>query len=402
MSDGSAAVARPHPFPPPLGGGGNGRGIGPITQRLSQLYGARGWTVLAAFAALVFIVVPVLRLAVPEGSFLHLSDYHVLLLGKIMCYAMVALALDLIWGYAGILSLGHGLFFALGGYAMGMYLMRAIGNEGQYRSFLPDFMVFLDWKEFPWYWAGSEYFSLAVLKVILVPGLLAFVFGWFAFRSRIKGVYFSIITQALTFAFMLLFFRNDTGFGGNNGFTDFKRILGFALAQPETKVTVFAVTGLFLILMLLLCRYIVTSKFGRVLAAIRDAESRIMFSGYNTRDYKLFVWTLSAVLCGIAGALYVPQVGIINPSEMSPANSIEIAIWVAVGGRGSLVGGLVGAGIVNGAKSWLTVAWPDLWLYFLGALFIIVTLFLPKGVVGSIRWRRRRSPAAAAPRGEAR
>ena len=231
------------------------------------------------------------------------------MIGKIMCYAMVALAMDLIWGYAGILSLGHGLFFALGGYSMGMYLMREIGNEGQYRSFLPDYMVFLDWKEFPWYWAGTEYFSLALLKILLVPGLLAFVFGWFAFRSRIKGVYFSIITQALTFAFMLLFFRNDTGFGGNNGFTDFKRILGFSLAHPGTRVTLFAITGLFLILTLLLCRYIVTSKFGRVLAAIRDAESRTMFSGYNTRDYKLFVWTLSAVLCGIAGALYVPAGG---------------------------------------------------------------------------------------------
>ena len=356
--------------------------MGPMTSRFTQLYGARGWTVLAVFAALIFIVVPVLRLIVPPGHMLHLSDYYVLLFGKIMCYAMVALAMDLIWGYAGILSLGHGLFFALGGYAMGMYLMRAIGAEGQYRSHLPDYMVFLDWKEFPWYWAGSEYFGIAVLKVLLVPGVLAFVFGWFAFRSRIKGVYFSIITQALTFAFMLLFFRNDTGFGGNNGFTDFKRILGYSLAQPETKVTLFAVTGLFLIATLLLCRYVVTSKLGRVLAAIRDAESRTMFSGYNTRDYKLFVWTLSAVLCGIAGALYVPQVGIINPSEMSPANSIEIAIWVAVGGRGTLVGAILGAGIVNGAKSWFTVAWPEYWLFFLGALFVIVTLFLPKGIIG--------------------
>jgi urea transport system permease protein len=366
--------------------------MGPLTSRLTQLYGARGWTVLGAFAALVFIVVPTLRLLVPSESVLHLSDYYVLLFGKIMCYMMVALAMDLIWGYAGILSLGHGLFFALGGYGMGMYLMREIGNEGQYRSFLPDFMVFLDWKEFPWYWAGTEYFWLAALKIVLVPGLLAYVFGWFAFRSRIKGVYFAIITQALTFAFMLLFFRNDTGFGGNNGFTDFKRILGFSLHDPGTKVTLFAVTGLFLMLTLLLCRYIVTSKFGRVLAAIRDAESRTMFSGYNTRDYKLFVWTLSAVLCGIAGALYVPQVGIINPSEMSPANSIEIAIWVAVGGRGTLVGALLGAALVNGAKSYFTVAWPEFWLYFLGALFVLVTLFLPKGVMGLIEARKERGP----------
>jgi urea transport system permease protein len=353
-----------------------------------KLYNPRGWLWLALFAAVIFIAIPLLRLVVSPDNALHVSDYYVLLIGKIMCYAMVALALDLIWGFAGILSLGHGLFFALGGYSMGMYLMREIGNEGQYRSFLPDYMVFLDWKEFPWYWAGTEYFMLALLKILIVPGLLAFVFGWFAFRSRIKGVYFSIITQALTFAFMLLFFRNDTGFGGNNGFTDFKRILGFSLAHPGTRVSVFVVTGIFLILTLLACRYIVTSKFGRVLAAIRDAESRTMFSGYNTRDYKLFVWTLSAVLCGIAGALYVPQVGIINPSEMSPANSIEIAIWVAVGGRGTLAGALVGAGIVNGAKSYFTVAWPDLWLYFLGALFVIVTLFLPQGVMG---WHRSES-----------
>jgi urea transport system permease protein len=352
---------------------------------IAKLYDRRAWLWLAVFAAIIFLVIPLLRLVVPPASPLHVSDYYVLLIGKIMCYAMVALALDLIWGYAGILSLGHGLFFALGGYAMGMYLMREIGSEGQYRSHLPDFMVFLDWKELPWYWLGTEYFLLALLKILVVPALLAFVFGWFAFRSRIKGVYFSIITQALTFAFMLLFFRNDTGFGGNNGFTDFKRIIGFSLAHPGTRVSVLMATGVFLLLTLLLCRYIVTSKFGRVLAAIRDAESRTMFSGYNTRDYKLFVWTLSAVICGIAGALYVPQVGIINPSEMSPANSIEIAIWVAVGGRGTLVGALVGAGIVNGAKSYFTVAWPDLWLYFLGALFVLVTLFLPRGVMG---WRR--------------
>ncbi len=356
-----------------------------LVYAIAKLYDRRAWLWLAAFATTILIAIPLLRLVVPPTSALHVSDYYVLLIGKIMCYAMVALALDLIWGFAGILSLGHGLFFALGGYAMGMYLMREIGNEGQYRSFLPDYMVFLDWKEFPWYWAGSEYFLLALVKILLLPALLAFIFGWFAFRSRIKGVYFSIITQALTFAFMLLFFRNDTGFGGNNGFTDFKRILGFSLAQPATRVSVFMVTGVLLIVTLLLCRYIVTSKFGRVLAAIRDAESRTMFSGYNTRDYKLFVWTFSAVLCGIAGALYVPQVGIINPSEMSPASSIEIAIWVAVGGRGTLVGALVGAGIVNGAKSYFTVAWPDLWLYFLGALFVLVTLFLPQGVMG---WRR--------------
>ena len=351
----------------------------------NSFYSRPAWFGLGIFSAVVLIVIPLLRLLLPAENPLHLSDYYLLMIGKIMCYAIVALAMDLIWGYAGILSLGHGLFFALGGYSMGMYLMCEIGAEGQYRSNLPDFMVFLDWKEFPWYWAGSEYFTLALLKILLVPGLLAFVFGWFAFRSRIKGVYFSIITQALTFAFMLLFFRNDTGFGGNNGFTDFKRIMGFSLAHPGTRVTLFAVTGLVLILTLLLCRYIVTSKFGRVLAAIRDAESRTMFSGYNTRDYKLFAWTLSALLCGLAGALYVPQVGIINPSEMSPANSIEIAIWVAVGGRGTLAGAILGAAIVNGAKSYFTVAWPEFWLYFLGALFVVVTVYLPNGVIGLAR-----------------
>ncbi|MDQ3196573.1 MAG: urea ABC transporter permease subunit UrtC, partial [Pseudomonadota bacterium] len=316
--------------------------------------------------------------------------YAVTLLGKFICYAMVAVAMDLIWGYTGILSLGQTLFFALGGYAFGMYLMRSIGREGVYQSDLPDFMVFLDWKEYPWYWYGTDHFWFAALLVVLVPGVLAFVFGYFAFRSRIKGVYFSIITQALTFAFMLLFFRNNTGFGGNNGFTDFKRILGFAIATPETRMALFAATGFALIATLLLARAIVTSKFGRVLTAIRDAESRVMFSGYDPLHYKLFIWTLSAVICGIAGALYVPQVGIINPSEMSPANSIEIAMWVAVGGRGTLVGALLGAGLVNGAKSWFTVAFPEYWLFFLGALFVVVTLFMPRGVIGLLSARTRR------------
>jgi len=339
--------------------------------------------------------VPVLNLAVPEGHPLYMSTFLVTLSGKIMCYAIVALAMDLIWGFAGILSLGHGLFFALGGYAMGMYLMRQIGRQGQYQSELPDFMVFLDWKELPWHWWMSDQFWWAMLLVVAVPGLLAFGFGYLAFRSRIKGVYFSIITQALTFATMLLFFRNETGFGGNNGFTDFKRLLGFDVTAPETRVVLFAVTGAALLAALLLGRWLVTSKFGRVLAAIRDAETRIMFCGYNTLHYKLFIWTLSAVLCGIAGALYVPQVGIINPSEMSPANSIEIAIWVAVGGRGTLVGAIAGAGIVNAAKSIFTVAFPEYWLYFLGLLFILVTLFLPNGVVGLLRSKSRSAESAA-------
>lgn len=348
----------------------------------SRLFGPKAWAALAAFAAATLILVPIFNLAVPEGHALHLSTYWVTLIGKIMCYAIVALAMDLVWGYTGILSLGHGLFFALGGYGMGMYLMRSIGNEGNYQSALPDFMVFLDWKELPWYWVGTEHFLWALLLVVLLPGLLAFVFGYFAFRSRIKGVYFSIITQALTFAAMLLFFRNETGFGGNNGFTDFKRILGFPIAAAETRVALFAATALLLIGCLLLARYIVTSKLGRVLAAIRDAESRVMFSGYNPLPYKLFIWTLSAVICGLAGALFVPQVGIINPGEMSPANSIEIAIWTAVGGRATLIGPLIGAGLINGMKTWFTVAFPEYWLYFLGLIFIFVTLYLPRGVMG--------------------
>lgn len=359
----------------------------PASRRLG-LYSGRGWIALALLASIPLLVFPISNLLLPYDHPLHISGFTVNLVGKIMCYAMVALAMDLIWGYTGILSLGHGLFFALGGYAMGMYLMRSIGRDGVYQSDLPDFMVFLDWKELPWYWSFTEHFWYSAMLAVLVPGVLAFVFGYFAFRSRIKGVYFSIITQALTFAFMLLFFRNDTGFGGNNGFTDFKRILGFPIATPETRMALFMITAGFLVLTLLLARYLVTSKLGRVLVAIRDAESRVMFSGYDPIPYKLFVWTVSAVICGIAGALYVPQVGIINPTEMSPANSIEIAIWVAVGGRGTLTGALVGAGLVNGLKSWFTVAFPEYWLFVLGLLFIVVTLFLPQGVVGLFRrWR---------------
>jgi urea transport system permease protein len=355
-----------------------------------RLYGARAWTAIAVAAVALFAVFPVLNLAVPPGNPFHVSAFGVTLGGKIMCYMIVAVAMDLVWGYAGILSLGHGLFFALGGYGMGMYLMRQIGREGVYKSDLPDFMVFLDWKALPWQWWNSDSFLWAMLLVVAVPGLIAFVFGYFAFRSRVKGVYFSIITQALTFAAMLLFFRNDTGFGGNNGFTDFKRILGAPIATPGTRMALFAATGAMLIATLLVARWLVTSKFGRVLAAIRDAESRALFCGYDTLWYKLFVWTLSAVLCGIAGALYVPQVGIINPSEMSPANSIEIAIWAAVGGRGTLVGPILGAGLVNGAKSVFTNAFPEYWLYLLGALFIGVTLFLPNGIVG---WLKGSSPS---------
>ncbi|MEF8769216.1 MAG: urea ABC transporter permease subunit UrtC [Candidatus Accumulibacter contiguus] len=334
------------------------------------------------FAAFALLAVPIMHLALPPENPLHLSTYFITLIGKILCYAIVAVAMDLIWGYGGILSLGHGLFFALGGYAFGMYLMRQIGRDGSYQSDLPDFMVFLDWKELPWFWVGSDSFLWVALLVLVVPALIAFVFGYFAFRSRIKGVYFSIITQALTYAAMLLFFRNETGFGGNNGFTDFKRILGYSITAPETRVVLFALSALALLGTLLLARTLVTSKYGRILTAIRDAESRVMFIGYNPLWYKLFVWTLSAVLCAVAGALYVPQVGIINPSEMSVANSIEIAIWVAVGGRGTLIGPVIGAFIVNLAKSWFTVSFPEYWLFFLGTLFIVATLYLPQGVVG--------------------
>lgn len=349
------------------------------------LLGAKGWTGVLAALVVIVVLVPLLNLAVPADHPLHLSDYYVSLAGKIMCYAICALAMDLIWGYTGILSLGHGLFFALGGYAMGMYLMRQIGRDGNYQSDLPDFMVFLDWKTLPWHWAFSDSFVAQLLLVLLVPGLLAFVFGFFAFRSRIKGVYFSIITQAMTYAAMLLFFRNETGFGGNNGFTDFKRILGIPMATQGMRVTLFVLTGCVLVGFYLMARFIVRSKYGRVLQAIRDAESRVMFSGYDPIVYKLSIWTLSAVMCGVAGALYVPQVGIINPSEMSPAASIEIAIWAAVGGRATLIGPIVGAFAVNGAKSWFTQAFPEFWLYFLGALFIAVTLFLPQGLVGLFR-----------------
>ncbi|NML43557.1 urea ABC transporter permease subunit UrtC [Ramlibacter sp. G-1-2-2] len=341
-----------------------------------------GWTAFLLALVAVCALAPVLNLVVPASSAFHMSDYAVALVGKIMCYAICALAMDLIWGYTGILSLGHGLFFALGGYAMGMYLMRQIGRDGNYHSDLPDFMVFLDWKTLPWHWSLSGSFLATCLLIVAVPAVVAFVFGYFAFRSRIKGVYFSIITQALTFAAMLLFFRNETGFGGNNGFTDFKRIAGIAIATPQMRMFLFVLTGCTLLGFFLLARFLVASKFGRVLQAIRDAESRVMFSGYNPIGFKLAIWTLSAVMCGVAGALYVPQVGIINPGEMSPANSIEIAIWAAVGGRATLVGPIVGAFIVNGAKSWLTVTAPEFWLYFLGALFIAVTLFLPDGVVG--------------------
>lgn len=334
---------------------------------------------LGGAVVIALLMMPFLAL-LPATHPLAVSTWTLTLVGKILCYAVVAVALDLVWGYAGMLSLGHGLFFALGGYAMGMYLMRQAAGDG-----LPAFMSFLSWDELPWFWWGTQYFACAMLLVMLVPGLLALVFGWFAFRSKIKGVYFSIMTQALTYAGMLLFFRNETGFGGNNGFTGFSTILGFSVTATGTRAALFLATVLLLLVTLAIGFALARSKFGRILTAVRDAENRLMFCGYDPRGFKLLVWTLSAVLCGLAGALYVPQVGIINPGEMSPTNSIEAAIWVALGGRGTLVGPVLGAAIVNGAKSLFTVAMPEYWQLFLGLIFIVVTLFLPRGVMGLLR-----------------
>ncbi len=327
-----------------------------------------------------------------------MPNYAVGLIGKYLCFAILALAIDLVWGFAGILSLGHAAFFALGGYAMGMYLMRQIGTRGVYGNpELPDFMVFLGWKELPWYWYGFDWFGFALLMVVLVPGVLALVFGWLTFRSRVTGVYLSIITQALTYALMLAFFRNDMGFGGNNGLTDFKDILGFPVQADATRVALLCISAVVLAALYLVSRFVIASRFGKVLIAVRDAEARTRFLGYRPESYKLFVFVLSAVMAGIGGALYVPQVGIINPSEFSPVNSIEAVIWVAVGGRGTLVGAILGAGLVNFGKTWFTGALPELWLFALGALFIVVTLFLPRGLMGLLAPRLRPAPAEPEP-----
>jgi len=352
-----------------------------------------GMTVLVLLLAMA-VAVPYANLVLPPESPWHLSTYWVALIGKFLTFALLALAIDLIWGYAGILSLGHGAFFGLGGYAMGMYLTRQIGDRGVYGNpELPDFMVFLSYESLPWYWWGFDMFWFAMLMVVLVPGLLALVFGWLAFRSRVTGVYFAIITQALVFALMLAFFRNEMGFGGNNGLTDFKDILGFPVQARETRVALFVVSALTLILAYIASRFIVTSRFGRVLIAVRDAESRARFSGYRVEHYKVWLFVFSAMLAGIAGALYVPQVGIINPGEFAPLRSIEAVLWVAVGGRGSLFGAIIGAFAVNGAKTWFTTAYPEVWLFALGALFVLVTLFLPRGLVGIFRRRRREGDA---------
>ena len=344
-----------------------------------------GGQVLLAVMLGAAVLVPVFNLIVPEGSAFHIPNYIVTLAGKYLAFALLALSVDLIWGYAGILSLGHGAFFALGGYVMGMYLMRQIGERGVYGNpDLPDFMVFLNWQELPWFWYGFDSFPFAMLMVVVVPGFLALVFGWFAFRSRVTGVYLSIITQALTYALLLAFFRNDMGFGGNNGLTDFKEILGFDIQSNGTRATLFSLSALAVAGGYVVCKLIVASRLGRVLIGIRDSESRARFLGYRVEYYKLFVFVVSAMLAGIAGALYVPQVGIINPSEFAPAASIEIVIWVAIGGRGSLYGAVLGALLVNYAKSYLTGALPEIWLFALGGLFIFVTIFLPKGIVGTL------------------
>ncbi len=348
----------------------------------------RAGLVLLAVLAVIGIGVPVLNLWVPPDHPLHLTAYTVTVLGKYLCYALLAVAIDLVWGYMGILSLGHAAFFALGGYCFGMYLMRQIGTRGVYGDpVLPDFMVFLNWQELPWYWHGFDMFWFAALMALVVPGLLAFVFGWFAFRSRVSGVYLSIITQALTYALMLAFFRNEMGFGGNNGLTDFKDVLGYSIHANETRIVLFILSVLALAGGYLLCRWLVSTRLGRVMVAIRDSEDRARFLGYRVEQVKTLIFTLSAILAGVAGALYVPQVGIINPGEFAPLNSIEAVIWVAVGGRGTLVGAVAGAVLVNYAKTWLTGALPEIWLFALGGLFVAVTLLLPRGLIGLIRRR---------------
>ena len=349
-----------------------------------------------ATLALVFgfaVLLAVLNLGTPVSSAIHVPTYVIALAGKYLCFAMLALAVDLVWGFAGILSLGHAAFFALGGYAMGMYLMRQIGTRGVYGNpILPDFMVFLGWHELPWYWYGFNWFGFAALMVLVVPGVLALVFGYLAFRSRVTGVYLSIITQALTYALLLAFFRNDMGFGGNNGLTDFKDLLGFPVQSEATRCGLLVITAVFLCAAYLLARFVVTSRFGKVLIAVRDTESRTRFLGYRPESYKLVVWVLSAMMAGIGGALYVPQVGIINPSEFAPGNSIEAVIWVAVGGRGTLAGAILGAVLVNLGKTWFTSVLPELWLFALGALFVFVTLFLPRGLMGLFAPRSRIVP----------
>lgn len=357
----------------------NSSNVRAMFKKMSSLH------VVIAVLFISTLYVSVCNLIFPDGSLMHVSDYTVSLLGKYLCYALLALAVDLVWGYCGILSLGHGAFFALGGYAMGMYLMRQIGDRGVYGNpELPDFMVFLNWTELPWYWAGSDNALLMILMVFAGPGILAYIFGSLAFRSRVSGVYLSIMTQAMTYALLLSFFRNEMGFGGNNGLTDFKEIFGFSLQSPDTKLALFVATSVALAIGYAICHFIVNSKMGRVVTAIRDSEDRVRFVGYKPEHFKVWIFVVSAMLAGVAGALYVPQVGIINPGEFSPLNSIEIVIWVAIGGRGTLYGALVGAIVVSYAKTRFTAIMPEAWLFGLGGLFVLVTLLLPKGLAGLV------------------
>ncbi|MEX0729157.1 MAG: urea ABC transporter permease subunit UrtC [Aquisalimonadaceae bacterium] len=362
-----------------------------LTRRL--LLSDPGGMVIIGLLLALAIAIPVCNLMLPSDSMFYMSTYMVTLLGKFLCFALLALAVDLIWGYCGILSLGHGAFFGLGGYVMGMYLMRQIGTRGVYgHPELPDFMVFLNWDVLPWYWQGFDMFWFAMLMVLLVPGVLALIFGWLAFRSRVTGVYFAIITQALTYALMLAFFRNEMGFGGNNGLTDFREIIGFSIQARTTRVGLAVLSAVVLALAYLACRFVVTSRLGKVIMAVRDAEDRTRFSGYRVEHYKLWLFVFSSMLAGIAGALYVPQVGIINPGEFSPLNSIELVVWVATGGRGTLYGAITGAFAVNYAKTWFTTAYPEIWLFALGTLFVLVTIFLPRGLVGLFRrWKKQES-----------
>lgn len=348
------------------------------------------WVAVALFVSVLLCSIS--NALVPQDSIFYVSTYTITLLGKYLCFALLALAVDVVWGYCGVLSLGHGAFFALGGYGMGMYLMRQIGDRGVYGNpELPDFMVFLNWDSLPWYWYGMDQFWFAMVMALAVPGLLAFVFSWLAFRSRVTGVYLSIMTQALTFALLLAFFRNEMGFGGNNGLTDFKELIGFDLQSNGTRIGLFMVTALMLIFALYMSRYIMNSRFGRVVVSIRDGEARTRFLGYRTDRYKVWLFVYSAILAAIAGVLYVPQVGIINPGEFSPVNSIEVVVWVAVGGRGTLYGAIIGALLVNFAKTKFTAIMPEGWLFALGALFVWVTVFLPQGIAGWLeQWVDRR------------
>ena len=333
--------------------------------------------IIVAIAALILIVLlPALNAA---GV---VSNFTMSVWGKYLCYAILAISVDLLWGYTGLLSLGQSLFFALGGYMMGMHLMRMIGDLGQYKKPIPDFLVFLGWEQLPAFWVPFSSFAFSMLMVIALPAIVATGFGYLAFRSRIKGVYFSILTQALTYGAALMFFRNDMLLGGNNGFTDFKFLLGADVRAAGTQRGLFIATAIVLIAVYGFCRWLTTTKFGLVQRAVRDSETRVLFSGYAAANYKLFVFVICAIIAGVAGALYVPQVGIINPSEMQTDKSLEIIVWVAVGGRGTLLGPIVGAVVINALKSWATRAYPDLWLLMLGGLFILVVLFMPKGIVG--------------------